>query len=269
MTVTICDDDDPEAAACPADPNGDRSNRSGDDPIGGRSGVGGGDDPIGGSSIGVGGVGGGGGGGSSGGGVGGDSGGGGGGEPEPEPVFGDVASDSVFAGDVEALAGLGVLDRTGCGEGLFCPHEPIVRWVMAVWLVRVLDGADPDPAAAVRFSDVDASVWWSAHVERLAELGVTVGCGDGSRFCPDDPVTRAQMAVFLVRAFDLEPAPSAGFADTVGSWAEDQIDALYEAGVTVGCGVEPLRFCPEQATTRGEMTAFLNRARELEDRSSS
>ena len=163
---------------------------------------------------------------------------------------------------VEALTADGVLAGTGCGLGLFCPADPIPRRLMAVWLVRVVDGQDPEPVSASRFVDVDAGQWWAAHVERLAELGITVGCvGEPARYCPDEPVTRAQMATFLKRAFLLDPATPAGFADTDGSVHEAAIDALHASGITKGCSVEPLRFCPDQATTRVQMALFLERAR--------
>ena len=98
----------------------------------------------------------------------------------------------------------GLFEGTGCGQGL-CPGEPLRRWEMAVWLVRVLDQANPDPQADTRFDDVDNSQWWAPYTNRLADLGVTTGCAtDPLRFCPDRPVTRAQMATFLVRAFALE-----------------------------------------------------------------
>ena len=108
---------------------------------------------------------------------------------------------------VEALTVDGVLAGTGCGLGLFCPGDPIPRWMMAVWLARVVDGGDPEPVSASRFVDVDAGQWWAGHVERLAELGITVGCvSEPAQFCPDDPVTRAQTATFLNRAFLLDSA---------------------------------------------------------------
>ena len=163
---------------------------------------------------------------------------------------------------VESLTADGVLAGAGCGPGIFCPGDPIARWLMAVWLVRVVDGQDPEPVDVSRFADVDASQWWAAHVERLAELGITVGCArEPAQYCPDDPVTRAQMATFLKRAFVLDPAVSRGFADTDGSVHEAAIDALHAAGITMGCSTEPLRFCPNQATTRGQMVLFLERVR--------
>lgn len=161
-----------------------------------------------------------------------------------------------------ALAQDGVLAGTECGPGRFCPGDPIPRWLVAVWLARTVDGRDPEPISASRFADVDAGQWWAAHAERLAELGITVGCGtEPARYCPDDPVTRAQMASFLERAFGLGPALPVGFADTHGNRHAAAIDALHDAGITKGCSTDPLRFCPDRATTRIQMAIFLERAR--------
>ena len=131
---------------------------------------------------------------------------------------------------------------------------------MAVWLVRVLDGADPVGSGS-RFADVDPDAWWAPFVERLAVLGVTAGCATGpDRYCPDDLVTRGQMATFLTRAFDLESAPSFGFVDISGSAHAAGIDALAGAGVTAGCATGPDRYCPDDSVTRGQMATFLTRA---------
>ena len=123
--------------------------------------------------------------------------------------FGDVVS-GVHASAVDALAQLGVFEGTECGEGLFCPGEPVRRWVMAVWLVRVVGAPLPD-AEGSRFADVDPGVWWSRHVEALSDLGITTGCSQSpARYCPGEAVSRAQMASFLARAFDLEPSGERG-----------------------------------------------------------
>ena len=118
--------------------------------------------------------------------------------------FSDVDDGSVHGSAVGVLAALGVFDGTECGGGLFCPDEPILRWQMAVWLVRVLEEAKPESVGSSRFADVDAGAWWASYVERFAELDVTRGCAVGPlRYCPDRSVTRGQMAAFLVRAFSL------------------------------------------------------------------
>ena len=175
--------------------------------------------------------------------------------------FSDVGG-GVHKPGIDALEAEGVFAGTECGEGLFCAGDPIRRWVMAVWLVRVLDGADPAGSGFSRFSDVDPDVWWAPFVERLAELGVTSGCATGPlRFCPDGVVTRGQMATFLVRAFGLEGGEPAGFVDTGGDTHAGSIDALAAGGVTAGCATEPLRFCPVASVTRGQMATFLVRAR--------
>ena len=171
----------------------------------------------------------------------------------------DDDEGSVHEPAIDALAAEGILEGTECGERLICPGEPFERWMMAVWLVRVL-GESP-AASSVRFTDVDPDSWWAPYVERLAELRITLGCATGpARYCPDDPVSRAQMATFLVRAFDFEPAQVAGFADTAGSSHAGNIDALAAAGITAGCATEPARYCPNDPVTRGQMATFVARA---------
>ena len=169
---------------------------------------------------------------------------------------------SVHERALDALAAEGILAGIECGDGLICPGEPLKRWEMAVWLVRVLDDVDPDGTSEPRFVDVDAEAWWSPFMERLFELGVTLGCAtEPARYCPEGDVTRAQMATFLVRAFELDPAPSAGFTDiSEGSGHGDNIDALAAAGMTAGCSTDPLRYCPRNSVTRAQMATFLWRA---------
>lgn len=178
----------------------------------------------------------------------------------PDPDYFDD-DGGVHEPSINRLAAAGVLDGTECGERLFCPDEPLQRWVMAVWTVRVLDQGREPSDAGTRFADVDPGAWWAGHVERLAELEVTKGCdADPPRYCPDGAVSRAQTASFLVRAFGLEPAASAGFADTAGSTHESDIDALAAAGITKGCAADPPRFCPDQPVTRAQMATLLVRA---------
>ena len=180
----------------------------------------------------------------------------------PGALPADVQMGGELFDAVAALAEDGVLAGTECGPGLFCPGDPIPRWLTAVWLVRTVDGQDPEPIGTSRFADIDAGQWWAAHVERLAELGITLGCGaEPAWYCPDDPVTRAEMASFLQRAFRLDPVPPAGFADTQGNHHAAAIDALHAAGITKGCSAEVLEFCPDRATTRIEMALFIERAR--------
>ncbi|MDP8958719.1 MAG: S-layer homology domain-containing protein [Actinomycetota bacterium] len=93
----------------------------------------------------------------------------------------------------------------------------------------------------------------------MAGEGITKGCtAGGATYCPTDPVTREQMASFLVRALDLPPAGRDFFSDDAGSIHQADINALAKAGVTKGCGTGG--YCPTHPVTRGQMAAFLYRA---------
>ena len=179
--------------------------------------------------------------------------------------FSDTAQDAYYSEAVEALADGGVFDGTQCAPGMLCPGDPIDRKTMAVWTVRTLDGQDPGTVSSTRFSDVAADSFHAPFIERMAELGVTTGCGDGTAFCPDNPVTRKQMAVFLTRAFDLDPGPDPGFSDVApDAWYYHQVAALAASRITVGCA-DGTTFCPHRQTTRAQMATFLARAAGLID----
>jgi hypothetical protein len=102
---------------------------------------------------------------------------------------------------IKRLYELGI--TTGYGNtGLFMPWMNVTRGEMAAFIVRAIEG-EPDYYACLfnsPFTDVTASDWSCKYIKRLYELGITTGYGDG-RFGPEDLVTRAQMAVFIGRAF--------------------------------------------------------------------
>ena len=173
--------------------------------------------------------------------------------------FVDVPEDVYYSVPVDTLAERGVFVGTECEEG-FCPGVAMDRKTMAVWIVRVLDDEDPGAVFESRFGDVDAESFHAPFVERLAELGVTEGCGDGMVFCPDRSVTRAQMAAFLSRAYGLADGPDPGFADVPSDvWYAVDVARLVASGITVGCG-DGTVFCPGRDTTRAQMATFLYRA---------
>jgi hypothetical protein len=116
------------------------------------------------------------------------------------------------------------------------------------------------------FIDDNGHIFENA-IEWLAAEGITLGCNPptNDRFCPDDAVTRGEMAVFLVRAFDY--ADNGGgnlFVDDNGLFYENSADRLFTAGVTQGCNPPSNnRYCGENDVTRGQMAAFLARAFDL------
>jgi hypothetical protein len=180
------------------------------------------------------------------------------------PSFKDVSPADWFWGAVEALATSGVTN--GCGEGNYCPEQPTTRAQMAVLLMRAEKGDSyMPPASSGIFSDVPSNYWAVDWIEALYAEGITVGCGvEPLRFCPDDTVTRAEMAVFLLRSKYgslHSPPPAQGiFADFDNNyWAADWIEQLYQEGITNGCALDPLQYCPEKIVTRAEIAVFLMR----------
>ena len=156
---------------------------------------------------------------------------------------------------------------TGCAAGQYCPGNPVSRAEMAVFLIRGTRGPGFAPTSPTGvFADVPVSFWAAPQIEQLRTDGITTGCAANPlRFCPTDNVTRAEMAVFLLRARhggSYTPPPPSGtlFADVPANhWAVSWIEQLYNEGITTGCANSPLRFCPESQVTRLEMAIFLSR----------
>jgi hypothetical protein len=177
--------------------------------------------------------------------------------------FRDVPLGNLFFVDIEWLAFEGI--TRGCNpptNALFCPDDGVTRGQMAAFLHRALDGVlipGPDPG----FTDIDKSVF-ATDILWLGAVGVTRGCNPplNDRYCPMEPVTRAQMAAFLVRALGYSDDGGGDlFVDDDGSLFESAIDKLATAGVTKGCNPpDNDRFCPNDPVTRGQMAAFLHRA---------
>ena len=113
----------------------------------------------------------------------------------------------------------------------------------------------PPPPA---FDDVPAGHRFVEAITWMATQGITLGCGDGN-FCPDDAVTRGQIASFFARAFQLtDGAGDDLFVDDDGSVHEDNIDLLATAEITFGCAAN--LFCPTADVTRGQFASLLVRA---------
>ena len=172
--------------------------------------------------------------------------------------FDDVA-DSVFIDDILWLADSGI--TRGCSDTSYCPKDNVTRGQMAAFLVRALGYTDD--GGGDLFVDDDGTTF-ELDIDKLAAAGVTKGCNPpvNDRFCPNDAVTREQMAAFLVRALGLtDNGGGNNFVDDDNSVFQDDIAKLAAAGITTGCN-PPVndRFCPTQRVTREQMAAFLNRA---------
>ncbi|MBK7319521.1 LamG-like jellyroll fold domain-containing protein [Candidatus Villigracilis affinis] len=117
-------------------------------------------------------------------------------------VFTDVPTNYWAADWIEQLAEEGI--TVGCGNGNYCPGSAITRAEMSIFLLRSKFGNThtPPPATGTTFNDVPADYWAASWIEQLAFMEITSGCGNGN-FCPEGLVTRAEMAVFLVKTFEI------------------------------------------------------------------
>jgi hypothetical protein len=136
----------------------------------------------------------------------------------------------------------------------FCPDEPITRGQMAVFVETSL--GHPANVCDGRFADVPTNHPFCGFIERMADDGITSGCGGGN-FCPDDPVTRGQMAVFIEAALGHASTSCTGqFADVPTDHVFCRfIEHLAADGITSGCGGG--NFCPDNPVTRAQMAVFL------------
>lgn len=191
--------------------------------------------------------------------------------------------DSGHEPDIEAIASLGI--TMGCGVRMYCPDQPVTRAEMSAFLVRALQDSPPPEHGELGaeapwdgltasgeqvFSDVAPGEWFAPYVEQLAAWEVTVGFGDGA-YRPHQSVTRAEMAMFLTRAFDLSTTDTAGVFDDVApdAYYASAAEALHRSGVTLGCLPTPEEnpdsrfYCPQQEVTRAQMASFLARALQI------
>ena len=176
------------------------------------------------------------------------------------PIFLDVPPGYWAKNFVERLYLANVTG--GCGGGNFCPNQKVTRAQMAVFVLSAKHGPGYVPPAATGefFNDVAQDSFAAAWIEQMAAEGITGGCGSGN-FCPNASITRAQMAVFLVKGMYgtayVPPAATGGvFTDVASdSFAAAFIEKLAADGITGGCGGG--NYCPNASITRAEMAVFL------------
>jgi len=171
---------------------------------------------------------------------------------------------SIHEGSIEAIAAIGV--TVGCNppaNDRFCPDQPVTRAEMATFLSRALSLGE---ASVEPFADIDGSIHASA-INSIYAAGITRGCNPptNNAYCPDQAITREEMASMLARAFHLSPSNDDPFVDLGYSVHIASINALAAAGITHGCNPpDNDQFCPRQVVTRAQMASFLTRALDLD-----
>jgi subtilisin-like proprotein convertase family protein len=177
--------------------------------------------------------------------------------------FLDVPSNDPFYDDIGKLSARGV--TVGCGNGNYCPNDPVTREQMAAFIIRAKGEFNPPDPESQRFTDVPPTNPFYAFIDRMAALQITLGCTpDHMQYCPGDPVTREQMAAFIIRGlgdFDPPPPASQRFMDVPPSNTFYAfIDQMAMLNITLGCTPDHMFYCPSDPVIRKQMAAFLVRA---------
>lgn len=186
----------------------------------------------------------------------------------PVPVaftvrFLDVPDGSFAENYIYGLAGSGI--AAGCGANNYCPNASVTRAQMAVFVEKGAHGSGfVPPTCAGLFNDVPCPGGFAVDfIETLHNDGFAAGCslGPPPLFCPNEPVTRAQMAVFIEKGLHgsgfVAPPATGIFSDVPpGSFAADYIEALVSDHIAVGCGGG--NYCPNDPVTRAQMAVFID-----------
>jgi hypothetical protein len=188
-------------------------------------------------------------------------------------TFGDVPPSYWAWQHIETIYAKGLTGGCFSDPLYYCPIAQVSRAEMAAFLVRATRGTSYVPPAAIGvFSDVAPAFWAAPYIEQIYVDNITSGCAAAPlRYCPDSPLTRAEMAVFLLKAkhgaaYLPPPATGTVFADIpLSFWAAPWIEQLHAEGITGGCTTSPLSYCPADNVTRAQMAAFLVRTFNLTD----
>jgi len=191
---------------------------------------------------------------------------------DPAQIFTDVDSSYWAFDAINNLYSMGITNGCNIDPLQFCPEADVTRAEMAKFLLTAINGQgftpEVDVSQGTSFSDVKGDHWAAGWIEQLYQDQLTDGCSqDPLEFCPDALVSRAEMAKFLLMAMnadnpDYEPTQAVQyvFNDVKPNyWAIAWIEQLYNEGVTQGCDINPLKFCPSESVTRAEMAVFLIR----------
>jgi hypothetical protein len=181
----------------------------------------------------------------------------------PPAGFTDVSASSVHTLDIDCVAHVAV--TTGTGDGLYSPKASVTRSQMALFLTRTapLLGINV-PVAPPQFTDLAGlSQEAVAAIGSLQAMGITSGTS-ATEYSPAQPVTRWQMALFLIRlhgsaGYELPPGLPRGFED-IPDYPDSTILAINQlAELAVTAGTSPTTYSPAQDVLREQMASFLAR----------
>ena len=180
----------------------------------------------------------------------------------PEDGFADVPQDNVHESAIDCVAWWQIAAGNG---GRYAPLDGVTRAQMASFLARSIlnSGGDLPAPRKDHFSD-DNGTTHEDSINRLAAAGIVNGTAAGT-YSPAAPVTRAQMATFLVRSVRYrtgqELSSSTDWFHDDGGTHEPSINAAAGAGLATGTGGGA--YSPGATVRRDQMASFLSRMLEL------
>ena len=174
--------------------------------------------------------------------------------------FTDVLPTNPFFNFINSMYALGITAGCATNPPQYCPDSTTTRGQMAVFLITAIEGENSfSYTTTPYFTDVPASNPFFKFIQKLKDLGITGGCSP-TEFCPNAPITRGQMAVFVIKSrygtinFTYPSTPY--FTDVPPSDPFFPfIQKMAQTGITAGCAVG--LYCPNQSLTRGQMAVFI------------
>jgi len=183
---------------------------------------------------------------------------------ETAVTFTDVPPSNGFFDFIDTMYERGITSGCATSPPQYCPDSTTTRAEMAVFIITGIEGGSAfSYTTTPYFTDVPPTDPFFKFIQKMKDLGITSGCA-ATMYCPDDPVTRGEMAVFIILArygtidFTALPSYSATqiFSDVPPSSSfYPFIQEMAEAGITAGCGSG--MYCPNELLTRGQMAVFI------------
>jgi hypothetical protein len=174
--------------------------------------------------------------------------------------FSDVPNTNAFFNFINLLYQTGITGGCAADPLEYCPDETTTRGEMAVFIVTaIFGGSNFSYTATPYFNDVPATNLFFKFIQKMKDLGITAGCGSNN-YCPDDPVTRGEMAVLVIAArygtIPLSYPSTPYFTDVPPSSSYFPfVQKMAQLGITAGCAVGV--YCPDDSLTRGQMAVFI------------
>jgi hypothetical protein len=183
---------------------------------------------------------------------------------ETANIFSDVPPSNGFFDFINTMYERGITAGCAASPLQYCPNSTTTRAEMAVFIITGIEGGETfSYTTTPYFTDVPSTDPFFKFVQKMKDLGITSGCS-ATMYCPNDPVTRGEMAVFIILGrygtidFSALPGYSATqiFSDVPPSSPFYAfIQEMAEAGITGGCGSG--MYCPNASLTRGQMAVFM------------